>query len=182
MLCFHPNTSSWSACEVTGEVINSVWCWWTWSLVKVSSLRSWWFCLATRRNPGGTNKRRRSENARQLSATQAKRFFIVKEDLSTGYFTTSFPFFQVSHHNSKLTDTKREIKREVKRAAKIQNCTRITQYTRTIDDNPFVMRPMISFAYVSENYQPPFASRFCWDNLQCLDLNKKDAARIYRLT
>ena len=116
--------------------------------------------MATRRNPGGTNKRRRSENARQLSATQAKRFFIVKEDLSTGYFTTSFPFFQVSRHNSKLTDTKREIKREVKRAAKIQNCTRITQYTRTIDDNPFVMRPMISFAYVSENYQPPFAVAF----------------------
>ena len=73
---------------------------------------------------------------------------------------TSFPFFQVSRHNSKLTDTKREIKREVKRAAKIQNCTRITQYTRTIDDNPFVMRPMISFAYVSENYQPPFAVAF----------------------
>ena len=107
----------------------------------------------------------RATCARQMSATQAKRFFFLEEDLGTGYFTTSFPVFQGSCHNSKLTDKKKkEIKREVKPAAKIQNCTRITQYTRTIDYNqynPFVMRSMISFAYVSENYQPPFASRFC---------------------
>ena len=98
--------------------------------------------------------------AKSVSHASEKIFF-VEEDLGTGYFTTSFPFFQGSCHNSKLTDKKKEIKRKVKRAAKIQNCTRITQYTRTIDYNPFVMRPMISFAYVSENYQPPFASRFC---------------------
>ena len=121
--------------------------------------------MATRRNPGGTNKRRSSENARNVRARNvshaSEKIFFVEEDLGTGHFTTSFPFFQGSCHNSKLTDKKKEIKRKVKRAAKIQNCTRITQYTRTIDYNPFVMRPMISFAYVSENYQPPFASRFC---------------------
>ena len=36
-----------------------------------------------------------------------KDFFFVEEDLSTGYFMTSFPFFQGSRHNSKLTNKKR---------------------------------------------------------------------------
>ena len=52
----------------------------------------------------------RATCARQLSATQAKIFFFLKEDLGTGYFTTSFPVFQGSCHNSKLTDKKKKSK------------------------------------------------------------------------
>ena len=73
------------------------------------------FCLATRRNPGGANEpvgavKPRAKSARLLSSMQAKRFFF-EEDLGTVFFTTSFPFFQGSCHNSKLTDQKRQQKR-----------------------------------------------------------------------
>ena len=52
----------------------------------------------------------RAKSARLLSAMQAKRFFFFDEDLGTGFFTTNFPFFQGSCHNSKLTDKKKTSK------------------------------------------------------------------------
>ena len=52
----------------------------------------------------------RAKSARLLSAMQAKRFFFEEEDLGTVFFTTSFPFFQGSCHNSKLTDKKKTSK------------------------------------------------------------------------
>ena len=52
----------------------------------------------------------RAKSARLLSAMQAKRFFSFKEDPGTGFFTISFPFFQGSCHNSKLTDKKKTSK------------------------------------------------------------------------
>ena len=54
----------------------------------------------------------RATCARQMSATQAKRFFFLEEDLGTGYFTTRFPVFQGSCHNSKLTDKKKKKSKE----------------------------------------------------------------------
>ena len=56
----------------------------------------------------------RAKSARLLSAMQAKRFFFFEEDLGTGFFTTNFPFFQGSCHNSKLTDKKRHQKKKGK--------------------------------------------------------------------
>ena len=60
----------------------------------------------------------RAKSARLLSAMQAKRFFFFEEDLGTGFFTTNFPFFQGSCHNSKLTDKKKTSKKKGKTALK----------------------------------------------------------------
>ena len=54
------------------------------------------FCLATRRNPGGANERRSSENARKerpcCQPCKLKDFFF-EEDLGTGFFYDKFSFF-----------------------------------------------------------------------------------------